>query len=39
MGWRGVSYRPVCPLYGEGVKEGLRSWAGAGALPAGAGME
>lgn len=37
MDCEGISYRPVCPLYGESVMEGLRNQAGA--LPAGAGME
>lgn len=34
-----MSYRPVCLLYGENVKERLRNQAGAGALPASAGTE
>lgn len=37
MDWKAMSSRPVRPLYGERVKEGLRNVAGA--LPAGAGTE
>lgn len=39
MDWKGVSYRPVRPLYGESVKERLRNQAGLGVLPASAGVE
>lgn len=39
MDWKGLSYRPVHPLCGESVKEGLRNQAGAGVLPASAGTE
>lgn len=34
-----MSCRPVCPLCGENVKEGLGNWAGAEVLPVSAGTD
>lgn len=34
-----MSCRPVCPLCGESVEEGLGNWAGAEVLPVSAGTD
>lgn len=39
MGWKGMRYRPVCPLLGQSHEERQKNPAEIGALPLGAGTD